>query len=107
MSDPFSTGAMANALPVANGGAAGSGDQEEKQWTEKTAFDYEAMTKAPDDQQWDGNARVYEWNEEYGDVGPEAPELEIDLFGPLAERKERTGLDFSTYDDFPSQLDLC
>ena len=31
---------------------------------------------------WASSARKYEWNEEYGDVGPEIPELEKELFAP-------------------------
>jgi len=31
--------------------------------------------------QWAGNAAVYEWNEEYGDVGPRFADLEKQLFG--------------------------
>lgn len=92
MSDPFNTQAMANALP-----SAGGPSQEEKPWVEAQAFDYAAMTKAPDDQQWDGHARVYEWKEEFGDLGPEIPELELELFGVPADRKDKAGLDFSAY----------
>lgn len=44
---------------------------------------------------WDGNARVYQWNDEFGDVGPKFPELELDLFGDPSTRHDRTGLDFS------------
>lgn len=44
---------------------------------------------------FDGSAPVYQWNEEYGDVGPKIPELEMELFGDPATRHEKTGLDFS------------
>jgi len=30
---------------------------------------------------WASNAAVYEWNDEFGDVGPRHPELEKQLFG--------------------------
>ena len=32
-------------------------------------------------QSWRAHARVYEWKDEYGDVPPEDPELEEELFG--------------------------
>lgn len=44
------------------------------------------------DGDWAGNAAVYEWNEEYGDVGPKFPELEQQLFG--AANHTRTGIKF-------------
>lgn len=46
---------------------------------------------------FDGNARVYEWSDEYGDVVPRVPELEDELFGVPDKRHSRTGLDFSKY----------
>ncbi|RFU76909.1 dead deah box rna helicase [Trichoderma arundinaceum] len=64
-------------------------------WVERTAFDYTAMSDAQAASSWDGNARVYQWSDEYGDVGPAFPELEIELFGDPNSRRERTGLDFS------------
>lgn len=45
---------------------------------------------------WDGNAKTYEWDDEFGDVGPKVPELEIELFGEKGAR-QKTGLDFSKY----------
>lgn len=44
---------------------------------------------------FDGAARVYQWNDEYGDVGPKIDDLELELFGDPALRHEKTGLDFS------------
>lgn len=41
---------------------------------------------------WAGNAAVYEWNDEYGDVGPKFPALEKQLFG--AGNHTRTGIKF-------------
>jgi ATP-dependent RNA helicase DDX3X len=93
MADPFNTQTMSAALA-----GTGSAEQGDKAWIGVQAFDYAAMTKAPDDQQWDGHARVYEWKEEFGDVGPELPELEFELFGPPSEREDKAGLDFSTSD---------
>ncbi|EAA60033.1 hypothetical protein AN9445.2 [Aspergillus nidulans FGSC A4] len=40
--------------------------------------------------EWAANAVKYEWNDEYGDVGPENPHLEEQLF--RAEFINRTGL---------------
>lgn len=42
---------------------------------------------------WAGNAAKYEWKDEYGDVGPEIPELEEMLF--RNEFINRTGLKIS------------
>lgn len=44
------------------------------------------------DGDWFGNAAVYEWNDEYGDVGPKFPALEKQLFG--AANHTRTGIKF-------------
>ncbi|KAJ6789840.1 hypothetical protein PWT90_07048 [Aphanocladium album] len=43
---------------------------------------------------FDGSAPIYQWNDEYGDVGPKVEALELELFGDPATRHERTGLDF-------------
>lgn len=53
-----------------------------------------AQEPAVENVEWDGSARTYEWNDEYGDVGPKVPELEIELFGEKGNR-QKTGLDFS------------
>lgn len=45
---------------------------------------------AADLPKWAGNAAKYEWRDEYGDVGPEIPELEEMLF--RSEFINRTGL---------------
>ena len=51
-------------------------------WTETTAFDYDQFQRmGGNDATWHATAGVYEWNDEYGDVGPEVPELERVLFG--------------------------
>lgn len=51
-------------------------------WIETTAFNYEDFQRTDgDDADWHGAAQVYEWSDEYGDVGPEVPELEKMLFG--------------------------
>lgn len=66
-----------------------------EKWTALEVTDYTAPPPSSQAQTWDSNARTYEWNDEYGEVGPKFPELEIELFGEEATRHERTGLDFS------------
>lgn len=71
-------------------------------WVERTAFDYTAMAEAETSASWDGNARVYQWKDEYGDVGPAFEELEVELFGdPESRRDRQTGLDFSKFVSVP------
>ncbi|KAG9231263.1 putative ATP-dependent RNA helicase ded1 [Amylocarpus encephaloides] len=41
---------------------------------------------------WSGNAAVYEWSEEYGDIGPVFPALEKQLFG--SEFHVKAGIEF-------------
>ena len=54
----------------------------DKGWNETTAFDYDEFQRTGgNDGEWLGAAKVYEWKDEYGDVGPEVPELERILFG--------------------------
>jgi ATP-dependent RNA helicase DDX3X len=60
-------------------------------WVRPTAYDYTG--EAP--REWEGNAAVYEWDGETGDIGPEYPELELQLFGNPAERTASQGIDFS------------
>lgn len=73
---------------------------------EKVAYDYEVYTKNTKelhdealangvvDGQWASDAARYEWSDEYGDVGPEFPELEAQLF--RGDNHVKTGVDFST-----------
>lgn len=81
------------------GSVAETGDQPASAgWVERTAFDYTAMAEAETAATWDGNARVYQWKDEYGDVGPAFEELEVELFGdPESRRDRQTGLDFSKF----------
>ncbi len=84
-------------------------------WVAKTSYDYEKYNKsskelaeapavgglgtgddavggvAPGD--WASNAAVYQWDDEYGEIGPEFPELERQLFG--LENHVRTGINFA------------
>lgn len=78
----------------------------EKGWVEPKDYDYEKyVTVIPSEKpaengensqdeqsipEWAANAAKYEWNDEYGDVGPENPHLEEQLF--RAEFINRTGL---------------
>ncbi|KEY68700.1 hypothetical protein S7711_00574 [Stachybotrys chartarum IBT 7711] len=57
----------------------------------------------PDTDKWDGGARIYQWNDEFGDVGPKFPDLEVELFGDPATRHDRAGLDFSKIDEIEVQ----
>lgn len=59
---------------------------------EKSEFGGEPPA-AEDLPEWAGNAAKYEWKDEYGDVGPEIPELEEMLF--RNEFINRTGLKIS------------
>ncbi|KAK0717099.1 P-loop containing nucleoside triphosphate hydrolase protein [Lasiosphaeria miniovina] len=59
-------------------------------WAPLTPYDYN--NEAPTE--WDGNAAVYHWDGELGEVGPEHADLEIQLFGP-PNRRQSQGIDFS------------
>lgn len=61
-------------------------------WVEATPYHYDEFANR--ETEWDGQARIYEWDGEEGDIGPELPELEVQLFGPVEERGRR-GIDFS------------
>lgn len=65
-------------------------DSGEKEWVKPQPFDYSDQSRG-----WDSSARVYEWDGEEGDVGPEFPELEMELFGLPEHRAEVKGIDFS------------
>lgn len=64
-------------------------------WVPPQATDYAALAQEPTEATFGSSARTYEWDKEFGDVGPKFPELEIELFGDPESRLERTGLDFS------------
>jgi ATP-dependent RNA helicase DDX3X len=82
---------------------------QEHGWVAKTEYDYsmymkstkelmeaEAAAKASEQGVevggWASNAAIYEWDEDFGDVGPEHPELEKQLFG--SENHVRVGIKF-------------
>lgn len=60
-------------------------------WGQVFTYDY---TETDNNRQWGANGAVYEWTGEEGDVGPENPELEIQLFGAPEERFT-AGIDIS------------
>jgi ATP-dependent RNA helicase DDX3X len=87
-------------------------------WVQKTAYDYDTYNKgtrelaeaveaqasaaAVGDEEvtdavggirpgdWSSNAAVYQWSDEFGEVGPAFPDLEKQLFG--SENHVKTGL---------------
>lgn len=66
-------------------------------WVESRKTDYAAFSVGENPQQFDGQAKVYQWDEDFGDVGPKIPDLELELFGDPQTRHERAGLDFSKF----------
>lgn len=62
-------------------------------WVDAQPYNYEAYS-VDSSATWDGNARVYEYDGESGEVGPEVPELELQLFGE-ADNRTGHGIDFS------------
>lgn len=61
------------------------------EWTGhgQARYDYEGFVDR--DGEYDGNARVYHWDGDEGDLGPEFPELELEIFGPPDQRGEVYG----------------
>lgn len=91
---------------IANGGQA-NGDAPQSGtpvpgWVEKEVLDYSTMEGRSSEGAFDGSARIYEWNDEYGDVGPSIPDLEKELFGNPEDGDSGEGLDFTKYASFPS-----
>ncbi|EJT70577.1 ATP-dependent RNA helicase DED1 [Gaeumannomyces tritici R3-111a-1] len=62
-------------------------------WVDRTAYDYGNEER---NHTWEGDARIYEWDGEEGDLGPEVPQLEDELFGPKNKDQGSAGIDFST-----------
>lgn len=106
----FDTRGMADALANSNGDAgktstegptnqatAGGSATEgavDGGWAPSQKYDYDQFADARGGD-FDGNKRVYHWDGEEGDLGPEFPELEEELFGPADKRDLPTGIDFS------------
>lgn len=77
----------------------------EANWGAQHEYDYAKYTAGPRDKaapaseqqadapDWAANAAKYEWDEEYGDIGPEHEELKQMLFGD--EHKMVQGVDFN------------
>ncbi|CAI4211129.1 unnamed protein product [Parascedosporium putredinis] len=63
-------------------------------WTPAKAYDYSTLGPGQEEN-WDGAARIYEWDGEIGEVAPEHPELELELFGTPESRGEVRGIDFT------------
>lgn len=62
-------------------------------WVEAKPYKYDEYGQEGN-HDWEGNAKIYEWDGDEGDVGPEYPELEIELFG-APETRVSHGIDFS------------
>ncbi|POS84939.1 hypothetical protein EPUL_002483 [Erysiphe pulchra] len=112
MADPFNMENVTEAVPVTN--------PQDHGWGDKVPYDYDSYAKTSKELaeenearanngdeaaahyagavggvkvgEWHNNAAVYEWDDEYGDVGPEFPELERQLFG--SEFHVKSGIDF-------------
>ena len=68
-------------------------------WTETTAFNYDQFLRTGgNDGDFQGAGQKYEWKDEYGDVGPEIPELEQILFG--GEFQMRKGAHMNNISDY-------
>jgi ATP-dependent RNA helicase DDX3X len=106
MAESLPTAETATEAPVSVAAAIPKKNPQEAGWVEKQAYDYETYNKSSKElfdeglapgglgaQDWASNAAKYEWDEEYGDVGPAFPELELQLFG--GEHRMRTGIEFS------------
>lgn len=64
-------------------------------WTDMDPYDYVKYTaQTSKGHAWESNAAVYEWDGEHGEIGPEFPELEKDLFGTMRGGRMAVGLDF-------------
>jgi ATP-dependent RNA helicase DDX3X len=106
---PVTDPAVAPATPVTEGP-----NPQEYGWAKAEGYDYSTYNKsnkeladaqalfseqAANHQQaglhsddWAGNGAVYEWKDEYGDVGPRFEDLEKILFG--GENRQTTGIKF-------------
>jgi ATP-dependent RNA helicase DDX3X len=98
---PWGTSDLKAALPSNSDGAEGAVATEGEPakptipegWVKAEAYDYDNYSKDAN-HDWDGNAKIYEWDGEEGEVGPVYPELEIELFG-APESRVSHGIDFS------------
>ncbi|VBB73561.1 Putative ATP-dependent RNA helicase [Podospora comata] len=116
--DSFATGDLGAAVPDLNG----DGETKPKpkpakkvyseagsQWTQQVPYNYNEFGDEGH-HDWEHNAAVYEFDGEIGDVGPEHPALEMQLFGEPETRKKQ-GVDFSNiaelevYQEGPARVD--
>lgn len=93
-------------VPEAETGAVPAKNPQEHGWVAKTDYDYTTYMKSTkelaeaqasaeqgvDVGAWASNAAIYEWDDDFGDVGPRHPELEKQLFG--SENHVRIGIKF-------------
>lgn len=119
MSDTWNTNGMAQALPNSNGAPTSHEPVATDSGTAAPAAEGEQETQvpgwvdshpevAPAEITWDGDARVYTWDDEYGDVGPKFEDLERELFGDPKDLNSLTGLDFSKYAPcLPLPIQIC
>lgn len=64
-------------------------------WVPPKEYDYgEYVTPGGE---FEGNVTVYHWDGEEGDIGPEFPQLEAELFGPPDRRELPQGIDFTRW----------
>jgi ATP-dependent RNA helicase DDX3X len=110
MADGWNMPEVAAALPTADQPAAEEAAEkknpQEAGWVPKQSYDYDTYNKSGKEMldesialggiqrsQWASDAARYEWNDEFGDVGPRFEDLEKELFGD--EFRPRQGIDFS------------
>jgi hypothetical protein len=68
---------------------------EQAGWVKPESYDYTSMSAIDREYQWGSAGKVYHWDGQTGDIGPEFPELELELFGPESERRIQAGHDFT------------
>lgn len=95
------TGTLRAALPEGSAQQPQGRSEHAEKWANPLPYDYEELAQQGPEVpvNWESNARVYEFDmEQFGDVGPEFPELELQLFGPPAERGlNNTGISYDRY----------
>ncbi|AEO65101.1 uncharacterized protein THITE_2043513 [Thermothielavioides terrestris NRRL 8126] len=89
----FTTDEMRAALPANGNNTADKKPEAPPGWVAATPYDYNAYADSGA-HEWESNAAKYEFDGETGDVGPEFPDLEIELFGEPGTRAKE-GIDFS------------
>ncbi|KAI1771718.1 DEAD-domain-containing protein [Hypoxylon cercidicola] len=102
MSSAWDASAMKAALPeqtAAHSASMNPSQDALDKWGKPLAFNYDETDAQRAEREWGGNAAVYEWEGEEGDIGPENPTLEVMLFGPPEERQSTAGLDISKIEE--------